>query len=364
MSDNQYCFGCRGSRDKIGILVAQLGTPEAPTAKALRPYLKQFLGDPRIIEKPRWLWWLILNLIILNLRPKRSARLYGRIWTDEGSPLMVITRKQTQGLAERLQEYVGLVEVEFGMRYGQPSIESALEKLIAKGCSRIVLFNMYPQYSATTVASNYDAVFKTLLNRRWVPTLRVVDNYYRHPAYIQALATTINEGLARLESHPDYLVFSYHGIPEEYVGKGDPYCCMCSETTRALVPLLNISADKVIHTYQSRFGRDPWLVPYTDETIEALGKKGVKHIAVACPGFTADCLETLDEIGNEGQEAFHESGGGKLSLIPCLNDHPVWLEAMKTIVMDELQGWLSVPKDQTLLECPVARAKKCGGVVL
>jgi ferrochelatase len=217
---------------------------------------------------------------------------------------------------------------------------------------------MYPQYSATTVAANYDAVFKHFLNRRWVPTLRVVEPYFRHPAYIAALAATINEGLAKLKSRPEYLVFSYHGIPESYVDKGDPYCCMCTETTRLLKPLLNMPADRVIHTYQSRFGRDPWLVPYTDETIDALAEKGVKHIAVACPGFTADCLETLDEIGNEGREAFEEKGGHELSLIACLNDHPEWVEAMYKITKAELNTWLETPCEAVSFECPVAKAKK------
>ncbi len=355
----KFEFGCRGNQNKVGVLLAQLGTPDAPTAKALRPYLKQFLGDPRVIEKPRWLWWLILNCIILRLRPKRSARLYSRIWTAEGSPLLVITKQQTEALRQKLGDYQGLLEIDFGMRYGSYSLESAIDRLIEKGCSKIVLFNMYPQYSATTTAANYDAVFKHLLNRRWVPTLRVVEPYYDKPSYIKALADRINQSLSELPSMPEYLVFSYHGIPEMYVQKGDPYCCMCSETTRALLPLLSIPADRVIHTYQSRFGRDPWLVPYTDETIDALGKKGVKNIAVACPGFTADCLETLDELGNEGREAFHEHGGENLYLIPCLNDHPSWIDSMQELILAELSGWLLENQTREQLKCPVACAKQC-----
>ena len=271
---NKGCIGCRSHKDKIGILIAQLGTPEAPTKQALYPYLKQFLGDPRIIEKPRLLWWLLLNFVILPIRPARSAELYKRIWQKDGSPLKIFTEKQTAALAQRMANVHNSIEVEYGMRYGQPSLESAIDKLIDRGCSKILLFNMYPQYSSTTVATNYDVVFPHLLKRRVVPTLRVVEPYFAHPAYIRALAETINESMKNLDFEPERLVFSYHGIPEEYVTKGDTYCCHCAETTAALVPLLDIPSEKVIHTYQSRFGRDPWLVPYTDETIKELAQQG------------------------------------------------------------------------------------------
>ena len=351
------CFGCRPTADKIGVLLAQLGTPDAPTGKALRPYLKRFLGDPRVIEKPRLLWWLILNGIILNTRPKRSAALYKRIWKKDGSPLKIYTEKQCNKLRERLQQVHPSIEVAYGMRYSDPDLESALDSLIAKGCSKILLFNMYPQYSSTTVATNYDAVFKHLLKRRVVPTLRVVEPYYAHPAYINALATRINESLEALSEKPDKLVFSYHGIPEEYVEKGDVYCCQCTETSAALIPKLQLPAADVIHTYQSRFGKDPWLEPYTDETFERLGESGAKRIAVACPGFTADCLETLDEIGNEGSEEFEEAGGERLDLLPCLNDHPAWIDAMTEIAVEEMGSWLATAKRTSSanrkVACPV-----------
>ena len=356
------CFGCKLHKDKIGVLVAQLGTPEAPTAQALRPYLKKFLGDPRVIEKPRLLWWLLLNCIILVVRPAKSAALYKRIWTEEGSPLEVYTKKQTEKLRESLRQVHPTIEVEYGMRYSEPSLDKAIDTLIERGCSKILLFNMYPQYSATTVASNYDAVFTHLLKRRVVPTLRVAEPYYAHPRYIEALATTINEGLENLKEQPDKLVFSYHGIPESYVKKGDTYCCQCTETTLALKPLLNMDTSDIIHTFQSRFGRDPWLVPYTDETIEELGEHGVKKIAVACPGFPADCLETLDEIGNEAREEFEEVGGEWLELIPGLNDHPAWIDAMTDICVEELGSWLTTARRscdaQQRVRCPVLAAKK------
>lgn len=348
------CIGCKNHKDKIGILIGQLGTPEAPSKEALRPYLKDFLGDPRIIEKPRWLWWLILRLFILPLRPARSAKLYARIWREDGSPLQVYTERQTEKLAEALKNTHESIEVTYGMRYSKPSLEDGIDELISRGCSKILLFNMYPQYSATTSASNYDAVFRHLLKRRVVPTLRVAEPYFNHPAYIRALAETINKGIKELPYTPERLVFSYHGIPEEYVEKGDTYCCHCTETTLALAPHLDLPTEKIIHTYQSRFGRDPWLVPYTDETIDQLAQESVKNIAVACPGFPADCLETLDEIGNEAEESFHENGGEQLRLIPGLNDQAPWIAAMKEIVEDEISSWLKTAERTSAGNCKVA----------
>lgn len=351
--DLQACeFGCRGSKDKVGVLIAQLGTPDAPTPGKLRPYLRQFLSDPRVIEVNRLLWWVLLNFVILVTRPRRSAKLYRRIWGEDGSPLLTITRKQTLAVAEKLRSQFPHVEVEFGMRYGTPSLERGLDALIAKGCSKILLFPMYPQYAAATTASTYDAVFPHLLKRRWVPTLRVAEPYYAHPRYIKAQAEIINEHLAALPWTPERLVLSYHGVPEKYVKKGDPYCCQCVETTAALVPLVKLDSDKIIHTFQSRFGRDPWLTPYTDETFEELGHGGVKSIAVVAPGFTADCLETLDELGNEGHEQFTEAGGERYSVVPCLNDHPLWIDAMTSIVREELGSWLE-GEARAVRECSI-----------
>ena len=355
--DTKACeFGCRGSKDKVGVLLAQLGTPDAPTAAKVRPYLRQFLSDPRVIEVNRILWWLLLNCVILVTRPFRSARLYKRIWGKDGSPLLTITRKQADGVRERLSRQYGNVEVEFGMRYGTPSLESAVDALIAKGCSKILLFPMYPQYAAATTASTYDAVFPHILRRRWVPTLRVAEPYFQHPRYIAAQAQIINDHLAQLSWKPEYLVLSYHGVPEKYVTKGDPYCCQCVETTAALVPKLSMPSERVIHTFQSRFCREPWLTPYTDETFEALGHAGVKGIAVVAPGFTADCLETLDELGNEGHEQFEEAGGEQYSVIPCLNDHAVWLDALTSIIKEELGSWLEGDArhvHECAIQCPL-----------
>jgi ferrochelatase len=244
------------------------------------------------------------------------------------------------------------------MRYGRPSLERAVDRLIDKGCSKILLFPMYPQYSAATTASTYDAVLPHILKRRWVPTIRVAEPYFAHPRYVEALASTINEHIAGMPFKPERLVLSYHGIPEKYVAKGDPYCCQCLETTGALLPKLSLSKDVVIHTFQSRFGRDPWLTPYTDETFEELGHSGIKKIAVCAPGFTADCLETLDELGNEGHEQFTEAGGEEISVVPCLNDHPVWLDAMTEIIREELGSWLDGQARQAhdcTITCPVKR---------
>jgi len=349
-------FGCRGHKDRIGVLIAQLGTPDAPTPTALKPYLRQFLGDPRVIEGNRFIWWLVLNGIVLVTRPKRSARLYQRIWGEKGSPLLTITQSQTAAVRQALSAEQCAIDVEFGMRYGKPSIESAIDRLIERGCARILLFPMYPQYSATTSASTYDAAFAHILKRRWVPTLRVAEPYYTHPSYLQAMTEIIQEHYRALSWKPDKLVLSYHGIPEKYVARGDPYCCQCTETTEALLRVLPFKRDHIVHTYQSRFGRDPWLRPYTDVTFKKLVESGVRNIAVFAPGFTADCLETLDELGNEGSHQFKEAGGENYTLIPCLNDHPRWIAAMKEIIEEELGSWLrssATGRDGSCLQCPL-----------
>jgi ferrochelatase len=346
-------FGCNGRRDKIGILLAQLGTPEAPTKEALRPYLKQFLSDRRVIEVNPVLWWLVLNLIILRVRPAKSAALYARVWEEGGSPLLIYTRAQAEQLQERLQRDCPDVEVDFGMRYGAPSLEDGIDRLLAKGCTKLLLFPMYPQYSGATTGSTYDAVMPHLLKQRFVPTLRVVEPYYAHPQYIRAQAQVINDALAAMDEPPEKLLLSYHGVPAAYVQKGDPYCCHCTETTQALIDAIDLPRERIIQTYQSRFGNDPWLEPYTDETVEALAKQGVKRIAISCPGFTADCLETLDEMGNEAWELFEEHGGEHLELIPCLNDAPVWLDAMEGMAREELGSWLTTSQRNRAKRCAV-----------
>lgn len=350
------CFGCKGYGDKVGVLLAQLGTPRAPTPSALRTYLKQFLSDRRVIEVNRLLWWFILNGSVLRTRPARSAKAYSRIWQSDGSPLLTITKNQCQRLESELRQ-IAPVEVQFGMRYGEPSLEHALDELIEKGCARILLFPMYPQYAAATTASSYDMVFNHLLKRRWVPTLRVVAPYYHHAGYLKAVAAGIVESIEQSKAAgqpaPQKLLLSYHGIPLAYVQKGDPYCCMCTETTARLLPYLPFDASDVIHTYQSRFGKDPWLTPYTDVTIESVAKQGIKHLAVALPGFTADCLETLDELGNEGRHIFLENGGKTFTLIPCVNNSPVWIRAMRDIVVEELGSWIAKDSQAEKISCPV-----------
>lgn len=320
--------------NKTGILLAQLGTPDAPDTKSLRRYLKQFLSDRRVIEVNRALWWFILNGIILNTRPKRSAALYKRIWAKDGSPLLTVTKSQVNGLKEELKDYA--VEVAFGMRYGNPSLESGIDELLNKGCRKIVLFPLYPQYSAATTASTYDAVFPRLLKERWVPTLSVVKPYFDSAEYIEPLAEIINESLSHSKNTPERLILSYHGIPRAYMEKGDPYCCMCIRTTEALKPKIKFPKEKILHCYQSRFGKDPWLEPYTDETVMALAKSGVKSVAIACPGFTTDCLETLDEMGNELSHQFKKHGGEESLLIPCLNDDARWIKGISGLLGQHL----------------------------
>lgn len=337
MNNCPTSFGCRNDKDKVGVILAQLGTPDAPTASALRRYLKQFLSDRRVIEVNRVLWWFILNGIILNTRPKRSAKLYKRIWTDAGSPLLLITQKQRELLEGKLKAKNPNIEVGFGMRIGSPSIESCLDDLIAKGCHRLVLVPMYPQYAAATIASTFDAVYAHLLKLRWVPSIRTVEPFYYHSAYLKALSTTINEGLKKFS--PERLIISYHGIPQSSVRKGDPYCCMCTETTARLKPLLEFPATHIMQTYQSRFGKEAWLQPYTDETLEKLAKSGIKKVAVACPSFTADCLETLDEIGNESAHLFKKHGGQELKLIPSVNDDALFIDALYELTLGAMGNW-------------------------
>ncbi len=358
-------IGCKMKSDRIGVLLAQLGTPDAPTPKALRTYLKQFLWDPRVIEVNRALWWIILNGIILNVRPKKSAALYSRIWTEEGSPLLLITQSQANILEDKLQKMDPSVSVAFGMRYGSPSLESAIDKLIdEEGCSKILLVPMYPQYSAPTSASVYDAVFPHLLKRRYVPTLRVAEPFFAHDGYVKSQAEVIREAYASFPERPEKLILSYHGVPESYVDKGDPYCCQCTESTYALRDELSSEFEEgeIVQTYQSRFGNDPWLIPYTDDTIEEMAKNGIKRIAIACPGFTADCLETLDEMGNEARELFEEHGGEALHLIPCVNTHPAWMDGLTEIVKSEIGSWFDTAQRTAqadcAVRCPVVQEKK------
>ena len=333
------------SSSKIGVLVAQLGTPQAPTARALRPYLRQFLSDPRVIDLHPLRWYPILYLFVLTRRPARSAALYANIWTDEGSPLMVHSQAQTSGLQERLGSAYRVV---LGMRYGEPSIARAVQSLEREGVERILVFPMYPQFSCATTGSIYDAVNRAALGRRcpWffdrkrqMPALRFVPPYADHPAYLNALKQSVAEAVARLSWMPDRYLITFHGIPQRYVDEGDPYRRQCEKTTRQLAAALGLAEDEWISGFQSRFGKEPWLEPYTEEVLARLGGQGVQRLVAICPGFTADCLETLDEIGREGAEQFAHGGGQQFHLVPCLNDHPAWLDAMATIARQELAGW-------------------------
>ena len=328
--------------DRIGVLVAQLGTPDAPTAQAVRPYLRQFLSDQRVIDYPAWAWQPILRGMILRTRPARSARLYARIWMPEGSPLRVYSDAQVEGLQARLGS---LYSVVLGMTYGSPSIESALNALEYEGIDRIVVLSMFPQYSSTTTAPIYDAVTdaasgnsrRKLLNRkRTYPALRFVSPYYRHPGYIEALRCQLQAEIAALDAPPDITLLTFHGIPARYVRTGDPYRAQCEETARLLADAMGWREDQWRIGFQSRFGPENWLEPYTDQVIESLARQG-KRILVYSPGFITDCLETLDELGNEGAEAYHHAGGpeGGFRLIPCLNANPDWLDTLADIVRDD-----------------------------
>ncbi len=328
----------------IGILVANLGTPAAPTARALRPYLRQFLWDPRVIELNRVLWWTILHAAVLVTRPRASAELYRKVWTPEGSPLLTLSRAQAAGLEQRLAGRARMpVRVELGMRYGEPSIGAALRRLAGAGCRRLLVLPLYPQYAAATTASTFDAVFEELRSWRWVPELRTVATYHDEEGYIAALAASIDE-LWRRDGSPDRLVLSFHGMPQRYFDSGDPYFCYCQKTARLVGERLQLPADRLLVTFQSRFGREEWLKPYTDETLKSLPGRGVKSIDVVCPGFAADCLETLEEIDGLNREFFLHAGGERYRYIPCLNDRPDHLDFLADLVARHLGGWLDEPR--------------------
>ena len=324
----------------IGVILLQLGTPEAPTPGALRRYLRQFLSDRRVIDLPRALWWPILYLIVLTTRPRQSARLYKKVWTEGGSPLLVITEAQARALEQALTAaHNRPVRVVVGMRYGQPSIARAVAELMRGGADRILAFPMYPQYAGATTGSSLQQLFDDIKDLRVVPPVRVVPPYFDDPAYIAALADVTRESLDRLPAPPTHLLASFHGLPKRYALEGDPYPAQCEATTRALEKALGRPPNSISLVYQSRFGREEWLQPYTDKTLEALGPTGAR-VAVLCPGFPADCLETLEEIAIRGEEQFHSTGGHDYLAIPCLNEHPSWLAAMARIAGRELDGWL------------------------
>lgn len=332
------------SAPKIGVLLLNLGTPEATDYWSVRRYLKEFLSDPRVIETPKWLWWPILNLIILTFRPQKSGHAYAQIWdkrTNE-SPLKVITRNQAESLAQRLSG-AGNVMVDFAMRYGEPSTEAKLEAMQQAGCQKILLVPLYPQYSATTTATANDKAFEALGKMRWQPAVRTAPAYFDDPKYVETLANSIREGVEKLDFEPDLVITSYHGMPVEYLERGDPYHCQCFKTTRLVREHLGWDATKLMVTFQSRFGPTKWLEPYTDVTLGELPAKGVKKVAILAPAFSADCIETLEEIAMQAKDTFLAAGGEKFGYIPCLNDSPGGMDMIENLVRRELRGWLDEP---------------------
>ncbi|MCP4895833.1 MAG: ferrochelatase [bacterium] len=330
----------RAPKLDVGVLVANLGTPSAPNPGAVRKYLREFLRDPRIVEAPRLLWWTVLNLAILPFRPRRSAALYQKIWTSEGSPLMVTTERIGRALVLELKgSNQESIPVEVGMRYGSPSLAGGLKRLVATGCNRVLLLPLYPQYSATTTASTFDAVFHELQRYRFVPELRTVNSYGDHPAYIEALSKCLEACWAE-EPFPGKLMMSFHGLPQRYVDAGDPYPSQCQHTAQLLAQKLNLIDSAWQVTFQSRFGREPWLEPATDLTLEEFGRERRSGLDVICPGFAVDCLETLEEIAITGREQFESAGGSRFRYIPALGDHPEHIRALSDIASENLRGWV------------------------
>jgi len=327
--------------ERVGVLLVNLGTPDTADTRGVRVYLKEFLSDPRVIEDQGLRWKLVLNGVILRIRPARKARDYLKIWNTEKneSPLKTITRAQSDKLAAAIADHDHVV-VDWAMRYGNPSIASRIDALRAEGCNRLLVAPLYPQYSAATSATVCDEVFRVLGQMRAQPTLRVTPPYYDDPDYIEALAVSINTHLSSLPFQPEIIVASFHGMPQKYVDKGDPYQTQCVATTDALRKRMGLDASKLILTFQSRFGFDEWLKPYTDKTMEKLAKDGVRRIAVITPGFSADCLETLEEIAQENAEIFKHNGGEQFAFIPCLNDSEPGMDVIRQLVLRELQGWI------------------------
>ena len=326
----------------LGILLVNLGTPDTPSVPDVRRYLAEFLSDPRVVEMARLPWMLLLHGIILRTRPARSAKAYQAIWTPEGSPLLTLSRRQRDGLQGRLNARLGgPVKVALGMRYGNPSIPSALAELKRANARRVLVFPLYPQYSATTVATVFDAVTRELTRWRWLPELRFINQYHDEPGYIEALAASIRAHWAK-EGQADRLLFSFHGIPKDYFEKGDPYYCQCQKTARLVAERLQLPQERWFLSFQSRLGKQEWLTPYTDVTLEQWGAQGVKSVQVLSPGFSADCLETLEEISIENRHLFLEAGGQSYSYIPCLNDNPDHLEMLADLIVRHCGGWPEV----------------------
>jgi protoporphyrin/coproporphyrin ferrochelatase len=329
---------------RTAVLLVQLGTPSAPTAAALRPYLKQFLSDPRVVEIPPIVWWPILNGVILNTRPAKSAQKYASIWTPGGSPLRVNSERQAAMLATWLESQGLDIEVALAMRYGEPSIPSVLEDLQRRNVTRLLVLPLYPQYAASTTATAIDEVGRVMRAWRNLPETRWIRNFHDDPLYVEALAARIRDSWER-DGRPDRLVMSFHGVPRRTLELGDPYHCECHVTARLLASRLGLARDDYVVTFQSRFGRAQWLQPYTEQTLRELGKAGVGRVDAVCPGFVSDCLETLEEIAMEGRHAFLESGGREFRYIPCLNDSPGFVESLGRLVERHTAGWPTKRRD-------------------
>ena len=352
-----------GSDSCLGVLITNLGTPEAPTVKAIRKYLAEFLWDPRVVEIPRPLWWLILYGFVLRIRPRQKAEDYEKIWTNQGSPLLVISKQQRAALQLALDKTcTGPVQVELAMRYGEPSIQSALDQLKKINARRLLVLPLYPQYSASTTASTFDAIANELKRQRWIPELRMVNNYGTDSGYIDAC-------VAQIQNHWQHnrrskkLIFSFHGLPKRNLMQGDPYHCECHQTARLIAEKLNLKDEEWQLTFQSRFGKAEWLQPYTIKTMEKLPNEGVKSIDVFCPGFSADCIETLEEINMENRRVFKENGGELFNYIPALNDTPAHIQALRDIVLRHTQGWPETSTNYTSYndkEACAMRAKQLG----
>ena len=327
---------------RIGVLLVNLGTPDATDYWSMRRYYKEFLSDRRVIEENPLKWWLVLNLIILTVRPTRRGRDYDKIWNKERneSPLKTITRSQSNQLEEIFAKLDTRIRVDWAMRYGSPSIASRLAALAEQSCERILLVPLYPQYAAATTATVCDEVFRALTAMRFQPALRVAAPYYAEPVYIDAIAASLTAALAKLPFKPEVIIASYHGVPEDYAAKGDPYPQQCAETTRLLRQKLKMDEQRLLMTFQSRFGKAEWIKPYTDATVKQLAERGVKNVAAIMPGFAADCLETLEEIGMENAEIFRHAGGENFAAIPCLNDGPGGMAVIRDVVLRELKGWI------------------------
>lgn len=343
------------SIQKTGVLLTNLGKPDAPTPKALRAYLREFLWDPRVVEIPRAIWWLILNGVVLVTRPKKSAEAYRSIWRDTGSPLLIHSLAQRDALRARM----GDVVVELGMRYGNPSIGSALQSLKQQGVTRLLVLPLYPQYSGSTQGSTFDAMSQVLQHWRWVPNVRFVSQYHDHQAYITALAAHLRAHWDKHGRNP-LLLLSYHGLPKHFLDQGDPYFCQCHATSRLLANELGLAEDEYRTTFQSRFGKAEWLKPYTDATMRTLPGEGINRIDIFCPGFSADCLETLEEIAEENRAYFMEAGGEQFNYIPALNAEAVHIDALETMIREQLSGW-SASEEDVMARAERAKALGAGG---